>query len=105
MRSSKQDGGQCWDQWYETRKANLLKISGPLPKKLCNQELNLTSCCRYAETLVANPKVARYFRKHHAKELQHLLLIIAKHNEDSRSSDETVTVGLEAIRALKERLT
>ena len=105
MKSSKQDGGQCWDQWYATRKANLLKLSGPLPTHLCGQELTLTSCCRYAEALVTNPKVARYLRKHHATELRQLMVLTARHNEACRSADETVNDGLEAIRALKARPT
>lgn len=103
MRSGKKDGGQCWDQWYKTRKANLLKLSGPLPVTLCIEELNITSCCRYTETLLANPKVARYLKKHHATELHQLLLIVAKHNEACQSSDEVMNDGLEAIRALKPR--
>ena len=95
--------GRCWDQWYETRKANLLKLSGPLPADLCTQELNLTSRCRYAETLLANPRIARYLKKHHATELRRLLLIVAKHNEACQSSDEVVNDGPDAIRALKGR--
>ena len=84
MISNKKDGGQCWDHWYQTRKANLLKITGALPLDLCAQELTLTSCCRYAESLLANPRIRRYLDKHHAPELRLLLVLLAQHNEICR---------------------
>ena len=63
MKSRKQDGGACWRQWYRTRKANLLRLSGEPPANFCIDQLNVTVCCRYAETLIANSRINRYLAK------------------------------------------
>lgn len=78
MKSRKQDGGACWRQWYRTRKANLLRLSGEPPANFCIDQLNVTVCCRYAETLIANSRINRYLAKHHPKELRQLETLLAE---------------------------
>ena len=72
MKSAAEDGGECWGKWYRTRRANLFRLSGEPPKNLCIDQLNLTICCRYAESLVGNARVHRYLAKHHPGELRKL---------------------------------
>ena len=83
MISHKQDGGACWRQWYRTRKANLLRLSGEPPKDLCIDELNLTICCRYAETLLKNGRIRRYLLKHHPKELRQIEQVLADFRQET----------------------
>ena len=76
MISRKQDGGACWERWYSARDARLLALSGELPRSLCVDQLNLTVCCRYADSLMKNSRIHRYLAKYHAEclhELQTLL--------------------------------
>ena len=54
MKSIEQDGGECRGKWCRTRRVTLLRISGDPPKTLCMDELNLTVCCRYVESLLEN---------------------------------------------------
>lgn len=81
MVSRKDDGGACWRRWYKTRKVHLLAISGDLPKNLCMEQLRLTVYCRYAESLLANPRIGRYVAKHHPSELQTLRTLSAEFKE------------------------
>ena len=86
MRPRKQDGGACWRRWYRTRRANLLRLSGKLPKNLCTDQLNLTICCRYAESLLGNSRVNRYLAKHHPGELGKLQELVSEFAEVYQSS-------------------
>lgn len=72
MKSFDQDGGECYRKWHQTRLANLLHLSGEPPQDLCVDELNLTVCCRYAESLMRNARVNRYLGKYHPQELRQL---------------------------------
>jgi hypothetical protein len=72
MKSAREDGGECWRQWYRTRKANLLHLSGEPPANLFINQLNLTVCCRYSESLVKSFRISRYLSKHHPSELREL---------------------------------
>jgi hypothetical protein len=76
MIARKQDGGACWRRWYRTRKAHLLALSGELPETLCLDQLNLTVCCRYADSLLLNSRINRYLAKHHPSRLRELEAII-----------------------------
>jgi hypothetical protein len=69
MKSIEQDGGECRGKWCRTRRVTLLRISGDPPKTLCMDELNLTVCCRYVESLLENSRISRYLSKHHPSEL------------------------------------
>lgn len=73
-----QDGGEWLGKWHRTRLANLLRLSGEPPKNLCLDELNLTVCCRYAESLLKNPRVKKYLMKHHPKELSDLETLLVE---------------------------
>lgn len=61
-----------------TRKARLERILESVPVTLCVDLLNLTVCCRYAESLLRNQRVKRYLAKHHPKELGDLETLLAK---------------------------
>jgi len=65
MISRKQDGGACWARWYHAREEHLLALSGEPPRTLCVDQLNLTVCCRYAESLLKNSRINRYLAKYH----------------------------------------
>jgi len=76
MKSVNEDGGECRRQWYQTRRATLLRLSGPPPQNLCADLLQLTIGCRYVEWLLKNPRVLRYLRKNHAVELRQIETIL-----------------------------
>jgi hypothetical protein len=60
MRAIDEDGGESQRQWHRGRRENLLALTGELPKDLCRDEIMLTICCRYAESLLKNPRVNKY---------------------------------------------
>jgi hypothetical protein len=62
----------------QTRKARLAKILESVPVTLCVDLLNLTICCRYAESLLKNPRVKKYLMKHHLAELSDLEMVLAE---------------------------
>ncbi len=78
MKSLDQDGGECNRKWHRTRLAYLLRLSGEPPQNLCIDELNLTICCRYAESLMRNTRINRYMDKYHAEELRQLKNLVAE---------------------------
>lgn len=84
MKSRNDDGGECWRKWYRTRGANLLGLSGPPPKDLCADLLNLTICCRYVEWLLKNPRLFRFLSRNHAGELRQLQSLLAEFEAASR---------------------
>src|SRR5258706_15618137 len=86
MKSRKDDGGACWKQWYRTRRANLLRLSGELPMNLCIDQLNLTICCRYAGSLLKNARITRYLAKYHPAELHALRYLVGKFDSICQSS-------------------
>jgi hypothetical protein len=81
MKSRKDDGGACWKQWYRTRRATLLRLSGEPPKALCVDQLNLTVCCRYAELLLNNARITRYLSRYHLGELRGLQDIVREFDQ------------------------
>ena len=89
MISRKQDAGACWRQWYRTRNAHLLALSGEPPRSLCIDQLNLTVCCRYADSLMKNSRINRYLTKYHPKGLRELQTLV---NEFERASEVTPRV-------------
>lgn len=72
MKSFAEDGGVCQREWHRTRRRNLLKLTGELPQNLCLDEITLTICCRYAESLLKNPRVRKYLLKQHTAEMHRL---------------------------------
>lgn len=86
MKSASEDRGECWGKWYRTRRANLLRLSGDPPKNLCIDQLNLTICSRYAESLVGNSRVNRYLAKHHPIELSKLQELLGEFEEVCQAS-------------------
>jgi hypothetical protein len=81
MKSVSDDGGECWRQWYRTRHAHLLSLSGPPPKDLCANELALTACCRYAQRLLKNGRILRFLAKNHPVQLRTLQKLLATFDE------------------------
>ena len=86
MKSVNQDGGASWQKWVSTRKAHLLRLSGPPPKSLCVDQLNLTSCCRYGEWLLKSPRIIRYLSKNHPAELRKLQRLLTDFERTCRTS-------------------
>ncbi len=82
MKSVSKDGGECWRQWYRTRHAHLLSLSGPPPKDLCADELELTACCRYAQRLLKNDRVLRFLTRNHPLELRTLQTLLTTFNRN-----------------------
>lgn len=78
MKSFAQDGGACHRQWHRTRREHLLQLTGELPINLCLDEITLTICCRYAESLFRNPHVKKYMAREHPNELRNLERILAE---------------------------
>jgi hypothetical protein len=89
MISRKQDGGACWERWYRARDARLLVLSGEPPKALCVDQLNLTVCCRYADSLIKSARINRYLAKYHSKALRELQMIV----DEFESMSELKTHG------------
>jgi hypothetical protein len=71
----------------QTRKARLARILKSVPATLCIDLLKLTVCCRYAESLLKNPRVKRYLIKHHPKELSDLETLLAHFGEQPAASE------------------
>jgi len=86
MKSRKQDGGACWRRWYRTRRANLLRLSGEPPQNLCIDQLNLTVCCRYAESLLNNARIDRYLAKYHPGARRGLQALVGEFENSCQSS-------------------
>lgn len=86
MKSFLQDGGECHRKWHRTRNLRLLRLSGELPLNLCADELALTSCCRYAERLLANKRVSEYLRKHHGATKRKLEKLVSEFDAVCRIS-------------------
>jgi hypothetical protein len=94
MKSIDADAGECWARWYSTRTANLLRLSGPPPSRLCFDELTLTLECRYAQALLLNPRVHRYLSKNHPEDLSKLQKLLADFERDSRVSIQDLPSGV-----------
>jgi hypothetical protein len=82
MKSVGKDGGECWRKWYQTRHAHLLSLSGPPPKDLCANELQLTAGCRYAQRLLKNGRILRYLGRNHPVQLRTLQTLLAAFNRN-----------------------
>ncbi len=78
MRSFDQDGGKCYRKWHQTRLTHLLRLSGEPPQNLCVDELNLTVCCRYAQSLMRNARVNKYLGKYQPEELRQLKTLVVE---------------------------
>ena len=80
MKSFEQDGGESQRR---NRKAELARILRGVPQTLAVDLLTLTVCCRYAESLLKNPRVKKYLMKHHPEELSDLeMLLVEFHRSD-----------------------
>jgi|SRR5581483_4917712 len=88
MKSFAEDGGVCQREWHRTRRRNLLKLTGDLPQNLCLDEIKLTICCRYAESLLKNLRVKKYLLKHHTAELQQLQKLLSEFEKACRAEYE-----------------
>ncbi len=72
MKSVKQDGGESVRKWHAAHRLHLLRISGKPSKTLCLDQLNVTICCRYIESLLSAPRINRYLSKYHPDDLRQL---------------------------------
>jgi hypothetical protein len=39
-------------------------------------QLNVTICCRYVESLLQNPRISRYLAKHHSEDVRELKALL-----------------------------
>jgi hypothetical protein len=39
-------------------------------------QLNVTICCRYVESLLQNPRISRYLAKHHPEDVRELKTLL-----------------------------
>jgi hypothetical protein len=76
MKPLTQDGGGSLEKWHATRHARLLRLSGETPKTLCIDQVNVTICCRYVESLLQNPRISRYLAKHHPEDVRELQALL-----------------------------
>jgi len=90
MKSIEQDRGQCLTNWHRGRLEHLLRLSGEPPENLCIDELNLTICCRYAESLMRNTRINRYLCKYHAEELCQLKSLIEEFERICENPDSVM---------------
>jgi hypothetical protein len=86
MKSFEQDGGECLRKWHRTHRERLLGMCGEPPSTLCIDEVNLTVCCRYSESLLKNCRINRYLRKQHPKELRALENLLNNFESSSQIS-------------------
>jgi hypothetical protein len=87
MKSFDQDGGESYRKWHQARLASFLRLSGKPPQNLCIDELNLTVCCRYAESLMRNARINRYLGKYHPEELRELKHLVEEFERICESPD------------------
>jgi hypothetical protein len=59
----------------------LMKLSGIPPKNLCIDQLNVTVCCRYVDSLLKKPRIKRYLAKYHARDLHRLERLVKEFEE------------------------
>lgn len=78
MKSFAQDGGASQKQWHRTRRKHMLELTGALPENLCLDEITLTICCRYGESLLKNPRVKKYLARQHPNHLRKLEQLLAE---------------------------
>ena len=68
-KSVKQNRGECVRTSHAARQLNFLRISDERSKPLCFEQLNVTICCRYIESLLKAPRINRYPAKHYPEDL------------------------------------
>jgi hypothetical protein len=71
-----QDGSDSHREPDRKQKADSLRLPSRPPNALALDQLILTICCRYANSLLANPKIKEYVAKHHSLELADLKKLI-----------------------------
>jgi len=77
MKSFDENGGEQQLR-RRNRKAKLARIMRSVPQTLAVDLLTLTVCCRYAESLLKNPRVKKYLMKHYPEELSDLEMLLAE---------------------------
>ena len=77
MKPFKRDA-EIWRKAWRTRNANLARIIREVPQTLTADLLTLTVCCRYAESLLKNPRIRKYVTQHYPKEVRGLEMLLAE---------------------------
>jgi hypothetical protein len=78
MKPQPRDGAASRAAWKRLRREKLAHILRTVPKAFSTDLLTLAVCDRYAESLLANPRVRRYLSKYHPKDLMTLEKILAE---------------------------
>jgi len=69
---------EIWRKAWRTRNSNLARIIRGVPQTLTFDLLTLAVCCRYAESLLKNPRVKKYVMKHYPEEVRDLETLLAE---------------------------
>jgi len=77
-KSINQNGRNRVEASHPARRPHCFRISDQRLKTLCFNQLNVTICCRYIESLVKAPRIKRYLAKHHPAELGSLQSLLAE---------------------------
>lgn len=80
MKPVERDGAERMRNWWRNRKAKLASIMRGVPQTHAVDLLTLTVCCRYAESLLKNPRVKKYLMQHYPEELSDLEMLLAELN-------------------------
>jgi hypothetical protein len=94
MKARPRDGVESERKWKRMRRENLAHILRTVPKTFSVDLLSLTVCCRYAESLLKNPRVKRYLLKHHPEELSDLETLLTDCERGEAPHDESVSAKL-----------
>jgi hypothetical protein len=78
VRAIRTDGHESRRKWVLNRRNNLVHLLADVPVSLPTDMLDLTVCCRYAESLLKNPRVKKYLIKHHPEKLHDLEALLGK---------------------------
>jgi hypothetical protein len=77
VKSFNRDNEKRRRNWWGTRKAKVARALREVPQTFTADLLTLTVCCRYAESLLKNPRVKKYVMKHYPEEVRDLETLLA----------------------------
>lgn len=75
-----------WGKRKRTSDATIRAYLEQVPDSLCLDLLNVTICCRFVESWLANARVKRYIAKYHPHELDEIQNLQAEIEAESNKS-------------------
>jgi len=76
----KRDNEKRLRNWWRTRRTKQARFLREVPQTLTADLLTLTVCCRYAESLLKNPRIRKYVTQHYPEEVRDLEMLLAELN-------------------------